>query len=156
MECFIKYSLVAFQMVNMSLLLYDLSAFSRDKQEKIWSAILQKCNNISEKMCFNVLYTYTDLLPIVNRLKFHNYSGYKIYKSSNSIICNVNQKTYEFAISLGFTNATNYFLEDISFFIGEFEFLATITHESYIICDASIIEPSFFQKLGILDFCEYI
>lgn len=142
-------------MVNMSLLLYDLSNLSSYKQEKSWSAILQRCISISDKICFNILYQSSDLFPVASRLKFQNYVGDKIYETGNSIICDVNQKTSEFAISLGFANKAHYFIEDVSLYINNIEFLATITHESYIICDSSIIEPAFFQKLGIVEFYEY-
>ena len=141
----------------MNFFLYDLSHLPYSKQEEIWSCILEICISISDKARFNILYfpENEEYYRVLKNIESYYLYSKKLYKGTRSIEFNINDLSINFIKSLNFNNLKNNFLEDISFLKDDEEFLATITHEGYIICDASVIDPSFFKMLGVTNISVY-
>jgi|GEM_PF-3288577 DNA gyrase/topoisomerase IV subunit A len=127
----------------------SLKADDKDKTDELLSYAFGLADHVE----FNILYTDEKELEakiksikddLIDRGKRFD----KIYNGTEYIRFKLTDKVKDFVRKRGIIGWTNTQLEDISFLRQNFEFLATISHENYIILQMTEDEKNSWSKKG--------
>jgi hypothetical protein len=110
-------------------------SFKGDVENK-WNYLLDLAFQKADQVEFNVLFP-RELSHAIEPVKHYQIKSLptqnKIYKSGKTIRFNLTEDVKRFIASKPYFDWRNFVIEDISFLKQNVEFLATITHENYII-----------------------
>ncbi|MCU0352054.1 MAG: hypothetical protein MUF43_14700 [Flavobacterium sp.] len=115
---------------------YCDDTFRKDDDIK-WNHLLDYAFDLADHVEFNILHVGqkypSEIESLLGDLVERKHKRDKIYATDESIRFKLTDSLKNFIKSKKYNDWNNYFLEDISFIKHNLEFMATITHENYII-----------------------
>ena len=117
---------------------YYLEVFDKNENsEERWSFLVEYALTEADSVAFNVLYRD----EVLEGIEIEIFDGglkpfkgdTKIYKSGEAVSSLINIPILNFIKGRKYSEWQNFCLEDISFIKNGVEFIATITHEDYVI-----------------------
>lgn len=145
-------------MNNPELKYYCDDTFYSEDNDK-WSFLLDYAFERADAVEFNVLYLKKKFPQEIDSLSCdiigEGRRKDKIYVSGDYIRYRLSEELKRFIKSKEYKDWKNFDLEDISFLKYDEEFLATITHENYIIIQATEEHRDILNKKGFNFWCQW-
>jgi hypothetical protein len=143
---------------NQELRYYCDDTFNSDDNEK-WDFLLDYAFERADFVEFNIFYSNQELTPEIDALDSDlvgkGRRKNKKYVSGDYLRCRMSDKLKRFIKSKKYKDWNNYNLEDISFLKDDNEFLATITHENYIIIQTTEKQREVLNENGFNFLCDW-
>ncbi len=118
----------------------------------MWKDILNYAMNNSDYVSFNILFEDERLKKMITDFNGIIKTVDKEYQSGKSVFFPISEKISAFLIKKEFNDWINFCVEDPSFWKDDREFVATISHEGYIMFNIEEKEKKYFADIGLMTF----